>query len=103
MEDVDFSDAFCRFIQTCVPTVEIAEALIAGNLDALRSSGLAEDEIARDLATLKRAYDERPVTLVRVIYALRVIGFVVIIAAIVDKNRPRRAAGASRGSAARGK
>jgi hypothetical protein len=37
------------------------------------------------------------------IYILRVLGFVIIIAAIVDKNRPRTAAGASRGSAARRK
>ena len=37
------------------------------------------------------------------VYALRVLGFVIIIAAIVDKNRPRTAAGASRGSAARRK
>jgi hypothetical protein len=29
MEDVDFSDEFCSFIQAHVPSVDVAEALLA--------------------------------------------------------------------------
>ena len=65
MEDAAFSDAFCRFIQTNVPTVEAAEKLIA-----LHGQGIALPE-ATHVEMLAKAYRERPVTLVRIIYALR--------------------------------
>jgi hypothetical protein len=92
MEDVQFSDAFCRFVQVHLPSVEAAEALIAAfrdpqnplpggkHADALRAGGLLDegyrfrppsDEIKAHAATLSQAYEERPVTLVRLIYALR--------------------------------
>lgn len=75
MEDVDFSDEFCRFVQTRIPTVDRAEALLemyrVGDDHALRNAGLVEEEIARHLPTLSQAYEQRPVTLVRLIYALR--------------------------------
>jgi hypothetical protein len=92
VEDVDFSDEFCRFVQTNLPTVEAAELLLAAFRDpqapvgagkraeALRTAGLldealryrpASDELARQVSTLAQAYEERPVTLVRLIYALR--------------------------------
>jgi len=114
MQDADFSDEFCQFVQSTIPTVEAAELLLAfaaepdvwwdrAQLPAkLRSGpGITDAEAARyldifqargllavgadnrvqyrpasvDLAshaeTLTQAYDERPVTLIRMIYALR--------------------------------
>ena len=114
MEDVDFSDDFCRFLQATIPGVDAAELLLlldarreqafstAEAVAALRASvTLSEAEAARHFAafeaaglvardaqgrvkyqpaseplgahvqTLARAYRERPVTLIRVIYALR--------------------------------
>lgn len=113
MEDADFSDEFCRFLQTTVPSVDAAELLLllqreparewsgAEIVAALRPAPLGEAEVARyveaflargllaqgadkraryqpaseELAgyvrTLAQAYSERPVTLIRVIYALR--------------------------------
>ena len=75
MDDVEFSDDFCRFVQLRVPAVDRAEALLelyrAGDEPALRAAGLAEDDIARHLPILSQAYEQRPVTLVRLIYALR--------------------------------
>lgn len=115
MEDVDFSDDFCRFLQATVPGVDAAELLLllhsqperafspAEAVAALRVSvTLSEAEAARHFAafetaglatrsaegrvkyqpasealaaarvqTLAQAYRERPVTLIRVIYALR--------------------------------
>ena len=85
MEDVDFSDEFCRFVQVHVPSVDQAELLLAEYRSpdstrgpewarfqqAFRGAGLTEGEIERHLATLAQAYEERPVTLVRLIYALR--------------------------------
>jgi len=112
MEDVDFSDEFCEFIQSCVPSVHAAELLLLlrGRPDwwdppevlrRMSASGLAEPEAARYLELfqergllavgpdrrvqlrpaderltaqvekLAQAYKERPVTLFRVIYALR--------------------------------
>ena len=113
MEDIDFSDEFCEFIQTCVPAVQAAEMLLllrsrpqdwweAGDLlQRMRAAGLAEPEgahhlelfqsrgllavgpdrrlqfrpanphIAAQVEKLAQAYTERPVTLFRVIYALR--------------------------------
>jgi hypothetical protein len=108
MEDAAFSDEFCRFLRTAVPSVDAAELLLAlqrepdrwwSPLDA--ATALAEADAARYFAvfqeagllavapdkrvqykpgsetlgahvrTLEQAYRERPVTLIRVIYALR--------------------------------
>ena len=78
MEDVDFSDEFCRFVQAHLPSVEAVERLLgarrnpdAKELEALRAAGLSEDQLERHVATLARAYEERPVTLFRLVYALR--------------------------------
>jgi hypothetical protein len=113
MEDVDFSDEFCEFLQTCIPSVHAAELLLllrsrpedwwdaADLAQRMRAAGLAEPECARYLELLHsrgllaagpdkriqfrpadaalaahadklaQAYTERPVTLFRVIYALR--------------------------------
>ncbi len=110
MEDSAFSDEFCRFIQTCVTSVDAAELLLklAARPDAwfapgeLAGSGSAISEAdlsrymeqfraggliaidpdkriryrpdsanAAHVGTLAQAYKERPVTLFRVIYALR--------------------------------
>jgi hypothetical protein len=64
MEDVDFSDEFCRFIQAHVPSVDVAEALLAQYRlhNMVRAAGFSEDELARHLATLAQAYEQRPVT-----------------------------------------
>lgn len=114
MEDVEFSDEFCSFIQRAVPAVDAAEFLLfiadrpdlwleleesvrklrpavnitdvdaARYLDGFREHGLVESgearkfrfkpstpELAGHVRTLAQAYEERPVTLIRVIYALR--------------------------------
>lgn len=114
MEDADFSDDFCRFLQTTIPAVDAAELLLlmrrtpeaaatAAELAArLRPSvPITEAEAAKYLETfqarglvsateekraqyrptsdelrmygdmLALAYKERPVTLIRMIYALR--------------------------------
>ncbi|HEX7053618.1 MAG TPA: hypothetical protein VF211_06740 [Burkholderiales bacterium] len=113
MEDAQFSDEFCRFLQTSVPSVDAAELLLLlardasrwwSNLEllaALRPAPLTDADITRMLETLvarglvvqaadkrvqyhpandeldgyvrtlAQAYSERPVTLIRVIYALR--------------------------------
>ena len=114
MEDADFSDEFCRFIQTTLPSVEAAELLLAlfeaadtwwappalaaklrpgssiSDADALRYLDLfemrgliavgpdkgvqfrpADEQLHEQVRTLAQAYKERPVTLIRVIYALR--------------------------------
>lgn len=78
MEDVDFSDEFCRFVQAHLPSVEAVERLLAAfrnpdakEIVALRASGLSEADIARHVATLAQAYEQRPVTLFRLVYALR--------------------------------
>jgi hypothetical protein len=114
MEDADFSNEFCIFIQSSVPSVDAAELLLlvaahpdqwwnvtdvlgkldpattVGDSEAARyfelfaSAGLAEsgaDSRIRDrpvtgthdahVKTLADAYKERPVTLIRMIYALR--------------------------------
>src|SRR5688572_10058047 len=111
MQDADFSDEFCRFIQRFIPTVEAAELLLAlsaqpdvwreplqllakrgsafsiTNADAsryleiFRAGGLLamgpdqrvmyrpETEVlAADVHTLAQAYEQRPVTLIRMIY-----------------------------------
>jgi hypothetical protein len=114
MEDSAFSDEFCAFLQTTVPSVDAAELLLAlrsnpdrhwdaaeaaqslqGRVnfkdnDATRYLELfqarslvvaqpdrrfqyrpASPELAGFIETLVRAYNERPVTLIRMIYALR--------------------------------
>lgn len=78
MEDTDFSDDFCRFVQAHLPSVEAVERMLAAarnpdakELAALRAAGVSEADIARHLATLAQAYEERPVTLFRLLYALR--------------------------------
>ncbi|MGQ0546465.1 MAG: hypothetical protein ACT4P3_14200 [Betaproteobacteria bacterium] len=110
MEDADFSDAFCRFIQNNIPSVEAAELLLALQreggpltpaqavlrlgpntvlgeaetarlLEAFHARGMVAKESdgfryregadQRHVETLGQAYQERPVTLVRIIYALR--------------------------------
>ena len=91
MEDVDFSDAFCRFVQACLPSVETAELLLQAcrspeaavqgrQREARRAPGLLDEsyryrpsspELAAHVATLAQAYEQRPVTLIRLIYALR--------------------------------
>jgi hypothetical protein len=64
MEDADFSDDFCRFVQSSVPSVEVAERLIG----APRPDDPA---LRAHVQTLAQAYEQRPVTLIRLIYALR--------------------------------
>lgn len=114
MEDVEFSDDFCGFIQRSIPAVDAAELLLfiadrpdlwldlgevvrklrpgvnitdadAGRyLDGFHDHGLvemgeggrfrfrsADPLLVQHVRTLAQAYEERPVTLIRVIYALR--------------------------------
>jgi hypothetical protein len=110
VEDIDFSDAFCRFVQVQLPSVDLAELLLvafhepdvswqaraaverlpagvnmteadaAKHLQAFQAAGLldsamryrpASPELAGFVQTLAKAYEERPVTLIRLIYALR--------------------------------
>jgi len=110
MQDIDFSDEFCRFLQSTIPGVDAAELLLLfrGNPEATFSSeeavrklgpgverkaaerylerfeanGLlaregdryryrADGSQAAHVETLAAAYHHRPVTLVRVIFALR--------------------------------
>lgn len=113
MEDAQFSDEFCRFLQTTLPSVDAAELLlllardparwwsvpeivaalrpaplteadVTRVLEALQGRGLVaqgpdrrvqyrpgSEELAGYVRTLAQAYSERPVTLIRVIYALR--------------------------------
>lgn len=114
MEDSAFSDEFCRFIQTCVTSVDAAELLLqlsgqpdrwfepaalarslgpntsindadlSRYVDQLQAGGViavgpdkriqyrpASETHAKHVEMLAQAYKERPVTLFRVIYALR--------------------------------
>lgn len=114
MEDAAFSDEFCRFLRSALPSVEAAELLLVLSRERERwwttqeaaaallpGSVVGEPDLARYLAvfqagrliaigpdrrvqyrpgsdeldshvrTLEQAYRERPVTLIRVIYALR--------------------------------
>jgi hypothetical protein len=110
MKDFEFSDEFCRFIQTTIPAVPAAELLLllrerpdaaftaeealtklgpgvgsgemAKHLELLETRGLLvreekryryrpESELAPHADSLAIAYAQRPVTLIRVIYALR--------------------------------
>ena len=111
--DPDFTDEFCRFLQSCVANVDAAELLLLLSRDSARAwqvgelrvelaqlGALTEADIQRcvdalqyagvvsrdadrrvrytptgahvpHVATLGKLYVERPVTLFRVIYALR--------------------------------
>jgi hypothetical protein len=92
VEDTDFSDDFCRFVQGAVPSVDAAEVLLGARrnpgqaldpgkpADALRAAGLldealryrpASEALGAHVETLAQAWEERPVTLIRLIYALR--------------------------------
>ena len=99
MEDAAFSDEFCRFLHALVPNVSAAELLLElrargdrgvlprSNPDRLIlesfvrhgvAAALADgfvyrapEEVERHVNTLAQAYKERPVTLFRIIYALR--------------------------------
>lgn len=109
MEDVEFSDEFCRFLQASIPAVDAAELLILLHrrrddtftpeeavarlgpgialsdarryLDAFAANNLAEVTQGRYkfrdsprtpfVETLAQAFTHRPVTLIRIIYALR--------------------------------
>ena len=98
LQDSPFSDEFCGFIQTCVPSVEAAETLVklssapqgwwdpssVRDLEHLRARGLIEvaidgrvrfcpasEALAAHAVMLAQAYNQRPVTLFRLIYALR--------------------------------
>ena len=110
MQDVEFSDEFCRFVQAAIPAVDAAELLLVfharpgiwlgrqealsklgpgvspadvdKNLGVFVAQGLletaegkyryrAESPAAPHVETLSQAYMQRPVTLIRVIYALR--------------------------------
>jgi hypothetical protein len=114
MEDADFSDEFCEFVQANVPSVDAAELLLllfrdpqvawqakqalerlpagvrvseadaAKHLQSFHTSGLAaaganqsfqfrpgSEALDAHVRTLAKAYEERPVTLIRIIYALR--------------------------------
>jgi hypothetical protein len=99
MDDAAFSDNFCRFLHALVPSVSAAELLLelrargeAGvqprsNPDRLILESFVKQGIVAILAegfvyrapaevdahvnTLAQAYRERPVTLFRIIYALR--------------------------------
>ena len=42
MEEVDFSDEFCQFLQTAVPAVEAAELLLVLRRDSARAWTVAE-------------------------------------------------------------
>jgi hypothetical protein len=114
MEDSAFSDEFCRFIQTWLPSVDAAELLLllarerdkwwdapalaaalrpsttiadadaARHLEQFQAAGLVAagpdkrvqfrpggEELRAQVDMLAQAYKERPVTLIRMIYALR--------------------------------
>ena len=80
MEDADFSDEFIKFIQAHVPSIDVLERLLALCKDPAAPSqdtalaGLARSAdpvVQGHLRTLSKADAERPVTLIRLIYALR--------------------------------
>jgi len=99
VEDAAFSDEFCRFLRALVPNVSAAElllelrargeagvrprssqdrALLESFVGQGIAAGLADGFVYRarepidgHVSTLAQAYKERPVTLFRVIYALR--------------------------------
>jgi hypothetical protein len=69
VEDADFSDEFIKFIQAHVPSVAAAEALIAARGEP--GAAAADPTFQAHVKILAQAYEERPVTLIRLIYALR--------------------------------
>lgn len=100
MEDADFSDEFCRFLQANLPSVQAAELLLqlaadpvalrpkddaeAKILQSFHAAGLAmaavdqsyqyrpvNEALQAHVERLAKAYEERPVTLIRILYALR--------------------------------
>jgi hypothetical protein len=92
MEDADFSDEFCRFVQGSLPSVDAAELLLAAfrdpgqalqpgkHADGWRAAGLLDEALRYRPASaalgahvemLAQAWEERPVTLIRLVYALR--------------------------------
>ena len=110
MQDIEFSDEFCRFLQGSIPGVDAAELLLLFRghpeatfsaeeavrklgpgialkaaeryLERFEASGLvvrhdsryryrAQSDLAPHVEMLAAAYNHRPVTLVRVIFALR--------------------------------
>ena len=114
MQDADFSDEFCNFVQTAIPTIEAVELLLAlaarpgawwdrseipaklsptlnitdaeatRYLEVFKARELlavgpdqriqyrpASPHIASQVQLLTQAYSQRPVTLIRMIYALR--------------------------------
>lgn len=99
MEDAAFSDDFCRFLHALVPNVTAAELLlelrargdqgvqprshpdrrvlesfVRQGVAAALADGFAyraSGELDAQVRKLAQAYKERPVTLFRVIYALR--------------------------------
>ena len=52
----------------------------------------ADEALRRDVDELAAMYNERPVTSPLWPYGLRLLGFMLIIVAIIDKNRARRPA-----------
>ena len=80
MEDADFSDDFCRFVQAHVPSVDALERLLSIYRDSAATPAdtaltalvqSADPAVQGHLRTLSQADVERPVTLIRLIYALR--------------------------------
>src|SRR5688572_13114145 len=109
MEDVEFSDEFCRFLKASIPTVDAAELLLllyrrrgdaltpeaavasmgpgvtvgdtSRYFESFVTIGLAEaaqgrytfrdSALSPMVETLSQAFSHRPVTLIRIIYALR--------------------------------
>lgn len=84
MEDADFSDEFLKFIQANVPSVDVLERLLALYRDQSREPAPSSQDAAlfvllrstdpvvqEHLRILAKADVERPVTLIRLIYALR--------------------------------
>jgi hypothetical protein len=110
MQDIEFSEEFCRFLQGSIPGVDAAELLLLFRgqpdsafsaeeavrklgpgidlkaaeryLDRFESAGLvarqdgryryrAASDLTPHVETLANAFNHRPVTLVRVIFALR--------------------------------
>lgn len=67
LDDSVFSDEFCRFLQGSIPSVDAAEVLLALAREPQRWWHPREFGISEADAQRK----ERPVTLFRVIYALR--------------------------------
>ena len=86
MEDADFSDAFCRFVQACLPTFESAELLV----ELCRRPDVAAAFALFALNQLLAAALVVVVEAHSMVYALRILGFVIIIGAIVDKNAVRQ-------------